>query len=338
MFPVFPFCVIIETAIKQNIRMKLAAFINRFNIKKEAEDLGVSIWQTPSFLFVVMGFFIIAMMMMVYFVSSLYDAPEILVISECVVVIVVFSVGNIIIGSIEQIARANKIKSEFVAIASHQLKTPLSQMNWELEILLSKHQNGLNAKQTEIIKTISKSHETMTRLVNDLLDVARIDQGKLMLNKEKVDILKIVESVVDNNKVLAKASNVEVTVVKPDNPTDVLGDKKRIAVVIDNLVSNAVKYIEKKGFVKIKIENDKKNNIVSVKDNGVGISEDQQNKVFQKFFRSNNATRYQTEGTGLGLYISKNIIEQLGGKMWFKSIEGIGSEFYFSLPIYSENI
>ncbi|MDO8529722.1 MAG: HAMP domain-containing sensor histidine kinase [bacterium] len=316
--------------------MKLITFVRRFNIKKESEDLGISFWQAPSFLFIMMGLFIIAVMMAVYFVSSFYDAPEVLIISECVVVIVIFSIGNVIIGSIEQIAKANKIKSEFVAIASHQLKTPLSQMNWELEILLSKHQSGLSAKQIEIIKIVSKSHETMTRLVNDLLDVARIDQGKLMLSKEKIDMLKIVENVVDNNKILANASNVEISIVNSSNSMDVLGDKKRIAVVVDNLVSNAVKYIDKKGFVEIKIENDKKNTIVSVKDNGVGIPENQQDKVFQKFFRSNNATRYQTEGTGLGLYISKNIIEQSGGKMRFKSIEGVGSEFYFSLPIYNE--
>jgi len=295
--------------------------------------LGVSVWRTPSFLFIIMGLFIVAIMYAVYVIARFYDSVEVLVISESAVIIIILSIGNIIIQSVEQIARANKIKSEFVTIASHQLKTPLSQMNWELEILLSKYKSGLTEKQLEIIKIIQRSHETMARLVNDLLDVARIDQGRFVLNKEKVNLLEIIDMIVEENSILAKASNVKISVIKPEKIPEITADKKRIGVAIDNLVSNAVKYIDKKGVVEIKVEADGKNINVYVKDNGVGIQEDQQDKVFQKFFRSDNAVKYQTEGTGLGLYISKNIIEQSGGKMDFKSIEGVGSDFWFSLPI-----
>ncbi|MFH0969054.1 MAG: HAMP domain-containing sensor histidine kinase [Patescibacteria group bacterium] len=313
--------------------MKIINFVSKSNIKREAEDLGVSVWQTPSFLFLIMGIFIVIVMTVVYYLSRFYDSPEILIFSESAVVIVILSIGNVIIQSIEQIARANKIKSEFITIASHQLKTPLSQINWELEILLFKNKEGLTPKQLELINTIKQSHTTMTRLVNDLLDVARIDQGKFILNKEKINIIEIIDEIIDNNKVLAKASNVEINLIKPEKVPGILADKKRIGVAIDNLISNAIKYIEKKGLVEIKIKPDDKNIIVSVKDSGVGIPKNQQDKVFQKFFRSNNVVKYQTEGTGLGLFISKNIIEQSGGKIWFKSTEKEGSDFCFSLPI-----
>ena len=315
--------------------MKFADIIDGLNIKKEAEELGVPIWQSPSFLFAMMGLFIIMAITVVFFISRFYDSPEILVASESAIVAVVLSVGNIIIKSVEQMARANKMKSEFVTIASHQLKTPLSEINWELELLLSKNNVGLTEKQLEIIHTIEKSHQTMMRLVNDLLDVARIDQGRFVLSKEKINLSSLVDEVIEGHRILAKASNVEINVEKTDALPEIIGDKRRIGIVIDNLVSNAIKYIQKKGFVEIRVDSDGNNISVYVKDNGIGIPDKEQDKIFQKFFRSNNAAKYQTGGTGLGLYISKNIIEQSGGELNFKSIEGIGTDFWFSLPINS---
>ena len=112
-------------------------------------------------------------------------------------------------------------------------------------------------------------------------------------------------------------------------------DPDKIKLVIENLISNAIKYTENEGKIEVKLF--KQNNflIFEIKDNGVGIPQIQIDRIFEKFFRSDNVVKYQTEGTGLGLYISKNIIEQSGGELWFKSIEGIGSDFFFSLPIGS---
>jgi signal transduction histidine kinase len=314
--------------------MKLIRFLNRFNIKKEAEDLGVSIWQTPSFLFLALGIFIIMIMVIVYFISQFGYSPEFLVIAESIVVVVIFSIGNFIIHGIENIAKANKMKSEFVTIASHQLKTPLSQINWELEILLSKNKEGLSEKQLEIIKTISQSHETMKRLVNDLLDVTRIDQKRLILRKEAVDIVSITERMVEDFTSLARSRNIiiELNANKKRIPK-ITGDPERTKLVVENLLNNAIKYVVKRGRIEIKIVRRDNTVVFSIRDNGVGIPEEQQGQVFEKFFRSDNVVKYQTEGTGLGLYISKNIIEQTGGKIWFQSIENVGSVFNFSLPV-----
>jgi signal transduction histidine kinase len=111
-----------------------------------------------------------------------------------------------------------------------------------------------------------------------------------------------------------------------------LGDAEKIRLAVENILDNAVKYTNSGGKIKIKISKEGKFLMFEVKDNGVGIPEEQIKRVFEKFFRSDNATKYQTEGTGLGLYIAKNIVEQLGGKIWFKSIENIGSVFSFSIP------
>jgi signal transduction histidine kinase len=313
-------------------------FFRRFNIKQEAEDLGLSVWQAPSVLFFFMGLFTVLIMVLVDFISHFYDSPEILVLSESGLVILIFSVGSTVIRSIEQIARANKIKSEFVTIASHQLKTPLAQINWELELLLSKNKSGLSEKQLGIVNDIRKSQDAMSRLVNDLLDVVRIDQGNLALDRERVNLLEIIDKVIESNKSLSDSSNVEINFIRPKKIPEIVGDKRKISVVIDNLLSNAIKYIEKKGFVEIKVEEADDRINVYVKDNGIGIPDNQQHKVFQKFFRSNNVVLYQTGGTGLGLYISKNFVEQLGGKISFKSIEGVGSDFWFCLPIKNKSV
>jgi signal transduction histidine kinase len=302
------------------------------NIKKEAEELGVRIWQTPSVLFIFLGIIIVVAMTGIYFIPRNYDYPEVIVISESLVVAILFSIGNFMIRGIEGIARANKIKTEFVSIASHQLKTPLSEINWELELLLKRHQEGLNDRQKEIMLSIAKSNNRMARLVNDLLDVARIDQGRLALAKEWIDMGKVIEDVVDNNRFMAETAGVKLSAVIPKSYPKIIADKRRVGVVLDNLVSNSIKYSNSAGSVMINLENKGGFLMVCVSDDGVGIPKSQQDKVFQKFFRSDNIVKNQTEGTGLGLYIAKNIVEQSGGKMWFESEEKKGTSFWFSLP------
>lgn len=311
--------------------------LNEFNLKKQADELGVSIWQTPNFLFVVMGIIIIAAMTGVYVISNYYNSIEVLVLSESMVVMILFTIGNFIIKSVEEAAKSNKMKSEFISIASHQLKTPISEIKWEIELLLSKFSSGLTKKQDEIIKEISYSGKKMERLINDLLDVARIDQRNLVLSKDRLNMEKLIEEAIESQKELALSYNVEIKKVIKTKKPDIIGDKRRITVVLDNLISNAIKYSEEKGKVEIILE--KKGGMIQVivRDNGIGIPKSEQCNIFEKFFRSNNSSKNRTEGTGLGLYITKNIVEQSGGSIWFDSIENVGSEFYFVLPSWNKN-
>jgi len=311
----------------------MQSILEGFNLKKQANELGVSIWRSPGFLFILMGIIIISSMLAVYFVFNNPDSVEYLLLSEFTLVLVLFTVGNSIISGVDEIARANKMKTEFVSIASHQLKTPLSEINWEMELLVSKFSEGLNEKQRELIANVNNSNARMIRLVNDLLDVARIDQGRLPLVREELDIIDIIEDVIDNNKNLAKSHNVEVNIRNYGSVPKLVGDRKRIVVVLDNLLSNSIKYTKEKGSVDVAITPEKDRIVVCVKDEGVGIPKKQQKNVFHKFFRSDNAIKNQTEGTGLGLYIAKNVIVQSGGEMWFDSEENKGSTFCFSLPL-----
>lgn len=321
----------------RNMKNILRKIVDEFNFKKQADELGVSVWKSPPVLFIMMGFIIISSMLGVYFAYNNYGSVETLIISETALVVVLFSIGASMIGGIDEMARANKLKTEFVSVASHQLKTPLSAINWEVELLSKKFSEGLTDKQKELLSEISNANERMSRLVNDLLDVARIDQGRLPLMPEEFSLEQIIKDVIDSNKILARTRNVEVSIDEYGKIPFIWGDKRRMVVVMDNLISNAIKYISKKGKVSVAITSEANRITVCVKDNGVGIPKNQQKNIAQKFFRSDNAIKNQTEGTGLGLYIAKNVVKQSGGDLWFNSEEGIGSTFCFYLPIKKNN-
>ena len=183
------------------------------------------------------------------------------------------------------------------------------------------------------IENIYAINQRMIHLVNDLLNVARIDQNRLILKKQRFDFVEIVKEVVAETIPKARPRNIKIDINAKKEVPFVLGDAEKIRLVMDNLLDNAVKYTNSGGRIKISIFKSGKFLIFEIKDNGVGIPEEQTGRVFEKFFRSDNASKYQTDGTGLGLYIAKNIVEQLGGEIWFQSIENVGSVFSFSLPI-----
>jgi signal transduction histidine kinase len=309
-------------------------FVNDLDLKKQARNLGVSVWQTPGFLFIVLGSLIALIMAVTFIISRSYDNPQVLIISETLVAILFLVVGNSVITLVEQIARLNKVKSDFVSVASHQLRTPLSAIRWEIELLLTKSNRGaLSLKQRKNLENIDDLSQRMTRLVNDLLDVARIDQNRLIFKRSLVDIVAITKSVVNQSAGNLKAKNVELVFDDKKKLPNIYCDSEKIQMVIDNLLSNSIKYTLGHNKIEIKLYKKANNIIFKIKDGGVGIPREQHSRVFEKFFRSDNIVKYQTDGTGLGLYIAKGIIEQMGGKIWFVSEEGLGSVFSFILPI-----
>jgi len=307
--------------------------INDFDLKRQARELGVSIWQTPSFLFIILGVVIVLAMAATYYISKSYDSPEVLAVIECIVAAFFLFIGSFIIHEFEEIAKLNKAKSEFVFVASHQLRTPLSGISWQIELLLSKYNAGLSDKQKEGLEMIATLNARMARLVNDLLEVARIDRQNLFLKEEKLDLAEIISQVVQTNLPAIAEKNIRIIFEKKKRKFVVLGDAEKLKLAIENLIGNAVKYSLERGKIEITLTKKGSVYVFGVKDNGIGIPVYQQRQVFSKFFRSDVAMKHQAEGTGLGLFIAKNVIEQSGGKIWFQSKDGVGTIFNFSIPI-----
>jgi signal transduction histidine kinase len=145
--------------------------------------------------------------------------------------------------------------------------------------------------------------------------------------------VKVADEIIEDLSLMVKAKKIHLTINKKSKKALVVADKEKIKLVVENLVSNSIKYTADHGKIDIKLVVMDGFLVFSIRDNGVGIPKEQQDQVFNKFFRSDNAAKYQTEGTGLGLYIAKNIVEQSGGRIWFQSIEEVGSDFSFSLPL-----
>jgi len=276
-------------------------------------------------------------MVSTFLIAENYERMEIVVLSESIVASLILIIGTAVVRLIDQIVRLNKTKSEFVSVASHQLRTPISAIKWQTELLMTKFKKGFSDKQLESIENIALLSSRMSRLVNDLLDVARIDQNRLILKRQRMDLSKVVNDVLQESSVLIKSRNIELVYAPKKRLPLVFSDPEKMKLAVENLVSNSIKYTMKNGKIEIKLLKNNDKLIFEIKDNGVGIPEDQHFRVFEKFFRSDNEIKYQTEGTGLGLYITKNIVEQSGGKIWFQSIENVGSMFSFSMPIAKDD-
>ena len=230
-----------------------------------------------------------------------------------------------------------KLKSEFVSLAAHQLRTPLSAIKWTMKMLLDGDLGQITKEQREYIEKTYRTNERLISLINDLLNVTRIEEGRYLYKLVLADIVPIVESTINLYGEEIKRKKLKLKFEKPKEALPQLKvDTEKISLVIQNLIENAVRYTLEGGEIKVCLK--KKENEVefSVKDTGIGIPKKEQPRVFTKFFRSSSAMKMDTEGTGLGLFITKNIVEAHGGKIWFESEEGKGTTFYFTLPISND--
>jgi len=223
--------------------------------------------------------------------------------------------------------------SEPGCILAHQLKNPISVLNGYLEMLTSEELGELNDKQKEYLADAMENLRTMSRTVNDILNVSKIEEGHYELDPKEVDLTEITQEVIDELLPWIKASNVEIGFRNFDEKFKVVVDPVKIRYVIENIVSNAVRYKGPGvGHIEISVEDKGKEVIFSCKDKGVGIPKKDFDKVFSRYYRSEEAVNLHPVGSGLGLYISKAIVELSDGKIWFEENKEGGMTFYFSLP------
>ena len=310
--------------------------LQQLHFIKQCRKWGLTIWECPSFLFIIMGIVIILAMLGTYVIASQYENPDIAIISVTSVTIIILIVGSFVVKGTEKIAEANRMKSEFLSIASHELKSPLTGIKWTIDLLLSGKDSGLETKQLEFLRSIKENNDRSMKLVSDLLNVSRIEQNRMKINPEMISLGAIVEELIKELTPFAEAHNVTINFTKEPNLPKIKVDVQRIKSVVQNLLDNAIKYIKGKGKIEISLKKEKNSVCFKIKDNGVGIPVHQQKTIFTKFFRADNILKRQTQGTGLGLYIAKAIIKKSGGKIGFVSKEGKGSTFWFTLPFFQK--
>lgn len=226
-----------------------------------------------------------------------------------------------------------KIKTEFVSLSAHQLRTPLSAIKWTLKMVLEGDLGKLTQEQAELLQKSYQSNERMIRLINELLEVTRMEDGRYLSVTSRARLDSLAESVVNSFKEEADRKNLQLIFEgSKESLPEVKIDIEKMRLAIANLLDNSIRYTMPGGQVTVSLKYDKKGVECQVQDTGIGIPENQKNRIFERFYRSSNAIRLETEGSGLGLYITKNIVEAHGGKVWFASQENAGSTFSFWLP------
>jgi len=229
--------------------------------------------------------------------------------------------------------RLDKAKDEFVGMASHQLRTPLTSIKGYISMVLEGDTGKISDSQRHLLDEAFMSSERMVRLINDFLNVSRLQTGKFVIDRHPVDLSKVVEQEVDSLQSNAAVRNLKFKYHRPKDFPILEIDEGKIRQVIMNFADNAIYYSHDDTIIYINLLAENDEILFTVKDTGIGVPVDEQDQLFGKFYRASNARKQRPDGTGVGLFLAKKVIDAHGGKIIFESTEGKGSVFGFSLPI-----
>lgn len=236
-----------------------------------------------------------------------------------------------------ELEKVNQEKNKFLGMAAHDLRNPLSLINGFSSFLIEEAGDNLSKTHSDFLNVIQSSSESMLLMVNDLLDITLIESGKLELRKEKIYLTAFIDQIISLNNVFAAKKNIQLNFSHDNSHPVTFCDPGKIQQVITNLVSNSLKYSESESSVDINLSSNNSEALIYVKDHGLGIPEKDKHKLFKPFSRASVKSTGGEKSTGLGLLIARKIIEGHEGKIWFDSVEGLGSTFYFSLPLNNEH-
>ncbi|MDI6782147.1 MAG: CHASE2 and HATPase_c domain-containing protein [bacterium] len=226
----------------------------------------------------------------------------------------------------------DQLKSDLMSMVAHEFRTPLASIKGYNRLVLDGDAGQINETQQGFLKTVDENADRLLNLIENFLDVAKIESGKIEMRYEQFSLKEIITTTIETFNEMAKKKNIYLHLNIPDNLPLINGDKERIRQVMDNLVSNAIKYTLTNGEVILEAMSTSENTWISVQDTGIGITQKDQSKVFDKFFRTKESRRTGESGTGLGLSIVKTIVEKHGGYITVESKPGEGSKFTFCLP------
>lgn len=240
---------------------------------------------------------------------------------------------------IKRVKELDKTKSEFISIAAHQLRTPLSAIKWTLKMMMDGDIGDITVEQKEFLRRGYITNERMISLVNDLLNVSRIEEGRFGYEFKVTAIEDIIENLLKTASSLIQEKNINFSLNKPSgNIRKIKADFEKLTLALENILNNAIKYTPPHGKINMTVE-DKDNELtITIIDTGVGVPKDQLAKLFTKFFRGSNVIRLQTDGSGLGLFITKNVVEKHGGSILIQSEESKGTRVTITLPFLEPKV
>jgi signal transduction histidine kinase len=232
-----------------------------------------------------------------------------------------------------QLEKLNEEKNKFLGMAAHDLRNPLSTIKGFSEYILEETEEVLTSRHIEFLNIIMSSSEFMLQLVNDLLDISQIESGKLELNKKPTDITKFIAKNISLNKYWAERKHINLEFIQAEKIPEVIMDDQKMDQVLNNLISNAIKYSPSNTTIQVKLENKNDRVLISVQDEGQGIPEAELDKLFKPFSKTSVKSTAGEKSTGLGLVIARKIVDGHNGKIWVESKVGKGSTFYVEVPI-----
>lgn len=227
----------------------------------------------------------------------------------------------------------NELKDEFIAVASHQLRTPATAVKQYIGLLLSGYSDPLSQNQELFLKKANDSNNRQLKIIDDLLQVARVDSGSFKLNLQKVDINNLLQETVEGLREKVTKKHQAVIYVRPRRKIFAKGDPERIRMVFENLIENASNYSPEDKTIEVKVRSNQEKVIVEIRDHGVGINKQDFHRLFQKFSRIPNDLSVEAGGTGLGLYWAQKMVKLHGGDIKVRSKSGEGSAFTVILPL-----